>query len=584
MDALGPYGLAAVIDFCDGLRRGGGGIHLFVTDRAQALRSALLARCPEGWKSAPLFAEDGDRLDSEAYAPRGEVGRVHIGELDHHEPNAQRRLRALNTDREWLLREGICAAVIVSGRSSTDADAGHLAVQEHAPDFWSVRSQTHRMVGADTVRDARDRLLDALVPRFNNDRNAALGWLDTRDFEEDWVAFRLWREGPQRDRWMAMADAAPRYSLGVSFEGAERSIVVDDQLSRIAPPVAGPLGAALVDARWEAPRWPSGRLDSRERALVKALGARLDDRGCAELYAFAEGGFVGLEGLERTVLTVGLVDEASSDLALHFDATGGLEASIVQALREAGDHFKTTGLGQAARRLAGALGDLRALLLVTNVTRVELDLLRLYLPGHRIVALVRPHLVATFGVCASRQRSRELEWAHEQLSGWPRGATKQIVEVGTAALDLRAAQARARYVIALWDSSLWGARQWDLAPLADKGERTCVFELDRGHPSGSALVDWRGPLGDEDGLAAERLLDAAREYAGAPSGKLKSQPLVDAARERAAARPDVFLADLAEALDNLSEELLHLGRRDEASEVTQEVADIHALLASERTE
>ena len=78
METLGPRGLAVVVDLIDAIALGSGGIHIVVTDRAEATRREIEARCPEGWGIAPLFSPERDRLSDVAYGPQGRALLVEV--------------------------------------------------------------------------------------------------------------------------------------------------------------------------------------------------------------------------------------------------------------------------------------------------------------------------------------------------------------------------------------------------------------------------------------------------------------------------------------------------------------------------
>lgn len=585
MEALGPHGLAVVVDLLDAIALGTGGIHIVVTDRPQAVSAELSARCPVGWVAEPLLSPERDRLSEAAQGgPEGE-GVLLVDVVVPEDEGERAALHALNDSREWLLRRGTCAVVIVAGKDARRADTAYLELQAHAPDFWSVRSRVHRVVGPDAVQRMRDELLDLLSGKFEGDRAAAQRWLDGRAFEADWVTYRLWREGPRREAWLELAEP--------STEAEETSMaeVKEEVVSRWKSPRESsrewsmtPMGDVIAPERWPAPRWPSGRLETAQQSLVQALAAALDRDGRAELHVLPED--EARDALAEAVLTFGLLRESRYDVVLHFDARCGLEVAIAGCLREAGEVEGRAGLLRAIQRLQGALGSVNALLLVTDVDPTELGFLRAGTSGRAVVATVRGEPFATFGVIASPSRADDARWASTQLLAWPLGVTMQLARAETAVLDLRAALGRARYVIALIDEgwSHWG--RTGAQSLGRAAYRIAAFALGGEARSDVGFaVSWHGELGPDEATARERLLSVARGWGGEPfAGETlrHNQEAVQRFRGLAEERPDIHLPDLGAALTYFAMGLHKLGRQEEALRVVQESVDIHRPMAEER--
>ncbi|MEM9459614.1 MAG: tetratricopeptide repeat protein [Myxococcota bacterium] len=511
---LGPFGLAAVIDLLDGLKLGSYGIHLVVTDRAEAVQAELVARCPEGWAAGDLFADQRDRLAAAAYRNDGTL-RLLVGSLDAREPSDQAAARALNTDREWLLREGVCAVVLVVGSDPQDADASHLELQARAPDFWSVRSRVHRVAGDDTERRATDVLLDLLTPRFDGERAAAARWLDGRTLLADWTQYRLWRDGAARSAWLSLAERdLARARLGVEQPDA---VWVSDMLGDGEGPKVRfePTGEAIEAKRWPRPPWPSGMLDPMQRALVSALGVALDLDGVARLYRLPEESTAS--ALTEALLSLGLRRESQVDLLLHLDAREGLEAALGRCLRQAGGEAVPVGLIERARRLQGALGPIDALVLISDASEAEFELLRAALPGRSLAATLQGSVRATFCVCGRARHGSFVEWVRNQLSIWGSGAIERRVETETAPLDLRAALAHAKQVVVFVDSSWEELAPSAWHPLEVAAAPAVALTLEeQALPARMPATREHAALGRDEDEAIERLRRVGRELAGEP--------------------------------------------------------------------
>ncbi|MBL4684619.1 MAG: hypothetical protein JKY37_08535, partial [Nannocystaceae bacterium] len=424
-------------------------------------------------------------------------------------------LRALNTDREWLMRSGRCAVILVAGEDAAAADAAYLELQRLAPDFWSVRNRVHRTVGPDPQQRAVDNLVDLLKPRFGGDRGAAARWLDTRRFQEDWLTYRLWRDGPSREAWLAMAAPTSIGRLETRLE-LERGILLDSHRSIEPSWSTEPIGEAIDHQRWPTPVWPSGRLDPEQHALVSALGAMLDRQGNATLYRLPEE--QTSRRLDDAVNTLGLLRESRYAKVLHLDSSEGLEFAIVRCLHEAGESDLMPGLVQAARRLAGALGETRILLLVTSVTYTDLLFLRAALPRTEFVASVLGAPRSMFCVLGSRYHGAHLRWATGQLSRWPAGTKQLTIDSETAVLDLRTALAGAKHVVLLADSRLSDLSTEEWNPVALASSRVVGFSIGAPPFPTTSVVTWRGDLGRNEATALDRLLAVAHELAGDPLG------------------------------------------------------------------
>lgn len=586
MEALGPHGLAVVVDLIDAIALGTGGIHIVVTDRPQAVRAELSARCPVGWVVAPLLSPERDRLSDAAQGEPGKQGVLLVDVVVPEDAGERAALHALNDSREWLLRRGTCAVVIVAGKDARRADAAYLELQAHAPDFWSVRSRVHRVVGPDTTRAMRDELLDLLSVKLEGDRAAAQRWLDGRSVEEDWVTYRLWREGPRRAAWLELAEP--------STEGEDVPMLGLDEL--LEANLQGklheaPVGEAIAPERWRVPRWPSGRLDAAQQSLVKELGAALDRDGRAELWVLPED--EASEALGEVVLTLGLLRESRHRVVLHLDARSGLAGAIATLLREAGDTAGGEGLLAAIRRLDGALGSADTLLVVTDVTPTELAFLRAETVERPVVATVRGEPVAAFCVAASSGRAEPAKWASAQLSAWPLGATTQQIRAETAELDLRVALGRAHHVIVLIDAT-WNHWMGTVAQTLERpAHRVAAFAL-----AGEARIDvgfaasWHGVLGPDEATAQQQLLGVARGLGGEPiSGSVERLRYNRAASERverirglAEERPDVYLHRFGLELIPFALSLSDLGRHEDALRVMREILAIHRPMAEDRPE
>jgi tetratricopeptide (TPR) repeat protein len=596
MEALGPHGLAVIVDLIDAIALGSGGIHIVVTDRADAVRAEIEARCPAGWGVAPLFAPERDRLSSMAHGDPEEQGVLLLDIVEPGEARELSAIHALNDYREWLLRRGIVAVVIVAGKDARRADAAYLELQAHAPDFWSVRNRVHRVVGPDLDLTMKDELLDVLAPRFGGDRAAAAHWLDGRNVREDWIAHRLWREGPRRDAWLdAVSVGSAANPTGPTNERARFSYPLEHVVERPTVSMSSK-GRAIAPERWPQPAWPSGWLDATQQSIVEELGAAVDRDGAAELHVLPED--PAPEVLTAAVLTLGLLRQSRYGVVLHLDARKGLEDAIATCLRDAGETEDTKGLIDAARRLQGALGSTDALLLVVDASPTEFNFLHTIAVGRTIVATVRGDPTATFGVAASPAHADQARWMHEELSAWSIGATMQWVRPETAALDLRAALSRADHLVVLVDSTWNELPQVAWKTLEAASHRVAAFEAPQSFalPDVVSTIPWYGPLGPDDPTARERLRHVARAMAGEPiwgdsrlrdgesptehpSLVVEERIAVERYRRLAQRHPDDFLPKLSSAFKNLVANLHSLGRREDALRVMREAVEAYRQLA-----
>lgn len=582
MRVLGPKGLATVVDLLDAIALGSRGIHIFVTDRAEAVAAEIEARCPAGWEVAALFAVERDRLSTAAERGSQDGHDVLLlGVVEAANASELPALHALNDQREWLLRRGVCAVVVVTGKDAQAADAAYLELQGHAPDLWSVRSRVYRAVGSDPERAMHDALLDLLSPKFGGDRALALRWLDGRAVSEEWIQNRLWREGPRREAWLAGAfGPAPAIMkrLATADELAWRSA---SMMGDIGPPLSSPStdpGEEIAPERWSRPAWPSGQLDEVQQTLVRALEAALDRDGFAELHILPED--QALEPLTAAVLTVGLLRESRHRVVLHLDARNGLDSAIYQHLHDVGLEVRSLGLFGAAMRLSYALRGVDPLLLITNASATEISILRAGKFEIPVVASVRGPPYFAFCVAASRAHEERARWAKQQLSTWAGGSTVQWVRTETAPLDLRMACSRARHVVTLIDGIPRAAWQ----ALGPASQRVVAFGLTEGEPDIASWITWHGKLDADESTARDRLRAVARGLAGEPmldKALAVMQGAVERYRERADKYPlgQGFLDDLAMALSNLGNRLLELGSREEAMAVMLEAVEIERKLA-----
>ncbi|MEM9454532.1 MAG: tetratricopeptide repeat protein [Myxococcota bacterium] len=517
--------MAIVVDLLDAIAVGSEGIHLVVTDRFRAVRAEIEARCPAGWVVAALLASERDRLSPEAYEELGDQGLVLLGVVEPLEDGDRVALLALNTDREWLLRPGRCAVVLVVGEDAAVAESAYLELQGQAPDLWSVRTRVHRVVGPDPEGPAQDQLVDLLSPRFRGDRRAAARWLDTRPVWKEWVAYRLWRNGTSREAWLSLSTPAIVDTSRASYDLQFESLLESSNSSKPRRFPGPPVGEAIEINRWPRPAWPSGYLDLEQNALISALGAMLDRQGSAILHRLPKEEVS--DRLDETVRTLGLLRESRYARVLHLDARESLEVAIRQYLRDAGEIVVVPGLVHSAQRLSGAIGEEYVLLLLTNVTHTELEFLRAVLPGREFIASLRSAPQSTFCVLGPRSLWADVKWAAAQLSQWSNGAWPAIIEPETAILDLRTALARAEHIILLADSSLarLSSKAWHPLTLA-RSRTTGLLLGDPPFPTSSS-VEWKGFLDLSDATAHERLLAVAREVAGEPVVPEELHPRTD---------------------------------------------------------
>lgn len=591
MDSLGPHGLAVVVDLLDSIALGSGGIHIVVTDRPQAVGAEVKARCPPGWVPGPLFSPERDRLSEAAYARSSEQGTLLVDVVEPRSEGERAALRALNDYREVLLRRGVSAVVIVGGKDASDADAAYVQLQARAPDFWSVRNRVHRATGPDVARSMTDELLDLLSPKLGGDRTAARRWLDRRPVAEDWVKHRLWREGRERAAWIEAAvpmsgeELATRDELESAFIVPKGPVFLDES----------PLGEAIAPERWPRPRVWSGRLDAEQQALVRELAAAFARDARVELRILPED--VDPEALTAVVLAWSVL-ESRYDVVLHLDARSGLEGAIVGCLRAAGDTATFSGLIDAARRLQGALGDVRGLLLITGVSNTELDVVARVLRGRAMVVAARcvPH--AAFCVVTSASHRGFATWATAQLREWSGGATMRVVREETVLLDLRLALSDAHHAIWMIDSS-WSA--WSPASehlFEATTSRSAAFTLDdTGLPEIASEVAWHGQLDAEDTVAREQLRHVARAMAGESAlERMMAEGLrrknaqeqeralasVEHYRVLAGRQPDVYLPALAMSLGTSSIHQMQAGERWEALASGEEAVRHYRALVKQR--
>ncbi len=600
MDSLDLRGLATVIDLLDAIVLGSGGIHLVVTDRPIAVRKQLAARLPEGWTLAELFDASREGLSSAVYEDQAHGSVVLFGAVEPAQARENAILRALNTDREWLLRKRRCAVVLVAGEGAAGADAAYIQLQAQAPDFWSVRNRVHRLVHEGSQPTVAETMLDRLVTRFGGDRRAAARWLDGRVLEDDWINYRLWRDGPSQQAWLALAKPA---SVSQTVEDSGRVRASLEAMDSSSEPTwsSEPIGEPIDPERWPQPSWPAGKLESTQQALVAAMGVDLDGRGRSELAVLPEEE-QRTGALDEAVLTLGLLRRSRYERVVHLDAHGGLEAAIVWWLDRAGSGVSAPGLIHALRRLRAALGTTESLLLLTGVSASELLFMRAVLGRRPLVASRRSATRHKFCVLTSHTHEAVARQAREALSPWPRGATIHRIKRETAVLDLRDALAEAEYVVLLLDSTWasWPSKVWH--PLTVASGRGVGFSIGEGpHPEIEAMR-WLGELGGGD-AGLERLRGVARDLAGEPMsvraiddaltrafelsvralgsafGTTPAQEAADATREAVELyrrltdqHPDPLYVgnELARELVNLGSQISALGSYDEAVTITRE--------------
>ncbi|MCB9551933.1 MAG: tetratricopeptide repeat protein [Myxococcales bacterium] len=547
MTALGLAGLAAAYDLIDTLALGGGGIHVVATDAPAELRALLEAtftpdhpapRAPGPIE--PIFANvERDYIRAPVPPPYPERRRLFLDAVDPFDPADTPAVRALNTDRERLLRADRVAVVLVTGKDPDGADEALLRLSRRVPDFWTVRTHVHDVTtprGPDADRRLRDRLIDRLAPLCRDRADAAIR-LARRDLRADWIAHRLWRDGPGQQRWLEAVAAAPdplaRFhdSLvrrpdgllgadpldGLHVRGADDPPTVGSRRAD-APPVSAPADrraprrprtirrrprpgrrplADIADIaddrapaprspppprpphrpdRWPVPRYPVAPLDPPHQLLTDAAAAELDARGRALVYQLPED--PDPRPLDAALLTAALLRADHYRAVIHLDARAGLAAAITAALTAAGDPAPPTDLVPALRRLAGALADAPALLVITGLTALDLGFIRALLPASPLLATLIDHPRHTFAVAASAPLPPLADWTRDQLDRWPDGATTvPPLHRTTAALELRRALATAHNLILLTaaDTRLPPAA---LTPCTPPAPRVATFTLD----------------------------------------------------------------------------------------------------------
>lgn len=563
MQALGPHGLAVVIDLLDAAALGSGSIHIVVTDRAEAVAAELERRCPAERTLAPLLNPARDELSSIVRAPTSTQGLLLVTTIEPGRPHERAALLVLNDQREWLLRRGVCAVVIVAGNDADTAESAYLELQAQAPDFWSVRSQVHWAVGPDLELTMRSELLEMAAPQFGGDRAAALRWLHGRALLDEWIEHRLWRRGAQRDAWLAEA------ATHVAGVATTPSFPIDlpAELPRLPKPPAPDVIAA---DRWPRPTWPSGQLDEIQQVLMRALDGALARDGKAELRILPEDSTTSV--LADVVLTVGLVHASNYEIVLHLDAREGLAKAIARCLQMAGDPYEPLELLRGAARLQAAMGDQRCLLLITDANTTELMLLGMVTSELPIVASAHGEFMFTFCVAASQTHEQQAQWTKHELSSPVAQALVQWVRRETAALDLRSAVGAARHVIALIDAS-WGAvpaAAWQ--SLGPAIRRVTAVELTPA--TLNVALRWAGRLGPGEDDARTQLRSLAHSLADVTIAEHPSDPREPAQvatreavalyRELAPTSPDVFLPNLAISLAALGQIQRDLGAAHES--------------------
>ncbi len=509
--SLGLPGLGVVIDLLDDVAATGSGVHLVITDRAEAVRASLDVHCLDGWVCAPLVDPEAGSIDERVYAAEPSPPVLLVTAIDPRREETADLLLRLNGDREWFHRRGRALAVILAGDDGMDADGAYLALQQRAPDLWAMRSRVHRVVesGANPEQQARNTTLDLLTPRFDGDRQAARVWLNGQDLTRLWLEHRLWRRGPRRRAWIESigdsepdttpaADASwldglsPAVTLGSEVGEPSESSAVD-----AGPWDSRPAGNVVHYERWPAPQWPSGRVDASQRIMTDALVAALDLGYRAELFHVPEDDDAA--AVNQAAVTAGLLRTEHFDLTLRLDASPGLGPAIAGLLAEAGVADCPHDLDGAARRLNGALGGRRTLLVITDARDHELGSARLLLRGRRIVATVRGWPRSTFAVLTDDVRSATARLAADSLGAWPGGSEQVRVRAAIAALDLRRGAALAERLVLVGDVDVW------------------AMEAHR-FPWPRVMVSISGDItrdGDSPGLT-DAWVDDARAHAGDP--------------------------------------------------------------------
>lgn len=590
MAKLGPRGLALVLDILDAQALGSSGIHIVVSDRAEALAAELRAR--SAVPVVPIVGPSGDTL-ADALREHSGAPTLALELVAAGQASALGVLHLLNDQRESLVRRGLCCVVIVAGADARAADAAYLELQAHAPDFWSLRSHVHRLVGEDPEDDARARMLELLAP--HGSMAAAARWLAGREPLREWVEHRLWREGPRRDAWVAAARPeleVPPPESGVAPQHAFLHPSVILELTA--------LGDEVPIERWPRPAWPSGQLDARGQLLVSALQHALEREGWAELTILPED--EDLRDLVETVLTLGLLRDAMHPLVLHIDASAGLSAGLARVLSEAGVESLPDSLVDRARRLRGALGRDDALVLVTEVDASEFMWLRVAAPQLAVVGLVWPALHSTFGVVAAAERWAAGRRIQSELHAWVGGAVYYEVRGDSAVLELRTALGYARRVVTLVESG-WGtgveraigasssrvvvARfDWVDEQIQDLVERVAtsvgalrIFEPE--HVSGAREVVMSGIAHIRKNLTTNEsiaVLAAMLAFAGFQKGEQGHtgeafryvQESAALYRELVRGKPNGFVHDLAMTLHGLAVQQRDVGLRVDSLHVMEE--------------
>lgn len=599
MAKLGPRGLALVLDILDAMALGSSGIHIVVSDRAELLADEFRARSAA--PVVPLVNPQGDALATELRERSGEPT-LALGVVAAGQASALEVLHLLNDQRESLVRRGLCVVVIVAGDDARAADAAYLELQAHAPDFWSVRSHVHRLVGADPEEDARARMLELMAPP-GGDVGSAVQWMATREPIDEWVEHRLWRTGPRREAWLSSARRA------LDSAQPEPRFFLDDgvELDRGATLDVTPLGDAIPAYRWPRPQWPSGQLDEGQQVLVRALGHALDRDGWAELAILHEDQHV--RPLVEVVLTVGLLREASRPLILHIDASGGLSEALARCLADAGVLDVPDGLIARARRLRGATSFDDVLLLVTEASASEFLLLRASIPTMTVVGLVRGQARVTFAILATPAEWQRARRAQRLLHMWLGGAVVQWLRVETAETDLRAALSVGEHVIVLADPSMVSQARIAVGAASQR-----LFELPSSPPdedeamlasaqllAGDPFASNGRSLGelaevfqavralvaveDDHVLTMARMLDEQsmllQKQGLRVASTLLSGESVALYREIARAHPQPFLTEMVLSLHSLANHLLWLGRPAEARRAAEEAVAYLRELARE---